>query len=167
MIQKIDWSGLKVVAIALNSVNEAANRAAADLPEDERRRFMDRVNKRAYRERWLDNARALATTAPNANAMPLSKTVQSGADALASVSHDTRKHLATAAFKAAKAFAGKTGEKMIKLAKPFQQITSAAGQIGGWSDKGGEQGGDTLVLSIGGNVNLGKQTVEKSVPCHE
>lgn len=53
-MQSIDWSGIKTAAVALNSVRDAAMRAAIALPEPEKTRFIERVNKRAYRERWLD-----------------------------------------------------------------------------------------------------------------
>jgi hypothetical protein len=43
---------------------------------------VERVNKRAYRERWLAKARVISKTRDNGS-QPLSKPVQTGADALA------------------------------------------------------------------------------------
>lgn len=79
---EINWGELKAAAIALNSVNEAAKQAATLLPTAEAERFRERVNKRAYRERWLDKAQTL-TLSKSSNALPLSKPVQSGSQALA------------------------------------------------------------------------------------
>lgn len=80
--QAVDWSGIKAAAIALQSVNEAARRASINLPPDEAERFRNRVNKRAYRERWLDQNAILAETATVRNAKPLSQNVQSGSELL-------------------------------------------------------------------------------------
>jgi len=48
---EIDWPGIRAAAVALNSVRLAAIKASHNLPTDEQRRFVERVNKRAYRER--------------------------------------------------------------------------------------------------------------------
>ena len=48
---EIHWPGIRAAAIALNSVRLAATKASQNLPTDEQRRFVERVNKRAYRER--------------------------------------------------------------------------------------------------------------------
>ncbi len=63
MSQIIDWPGIRAAAVALNSVRDAAMRAASQLPPIEQQRFVERVNKRAYRERWLDQARDLSNLA--------------------------------------------------------------------------------------------------------
>jgi hypothetical protein len=83
--QAVDWSGLKAAAIALQSVNEAARRASINLPPAEAERFRNRVNKRAYRERWLDQNASLAETATVRNAKHLSKNVQTGSELLANM----------------------------------------------------------------------------------
>ncbi len=57
--------------------------------------------------------------------------------------------------------ARKTPGLVMDRAKNFQQLTSAAGMIGGWGERGQDQAGDMLILSIGGNVNLGGQHVHQ------
>ena len=52
---KVNWPDLKAAATALRNVAEAARLAAANLPEYQQRRFIERVNKRATREGWLSN----------------------------------------------------------------------------------------------------------------
>jgi len=69
---EIDWPGIRAAAIALNSVRLAAIKASQNLPPDEQRRFVERVNKRAYRERWLDKAKVLSKPRDNGS-LPLSK----------------------------------------------------------------------------------------------
>jgi hypothetical protein len=80
--EEIDWPGIRAAAIALNSVRLAAMKASQNLSAAEQRRFVERVNKRAYRERWLDKAKVLSKPRDNGS-LPLSKPVQSGADAIA------------------------------------------------------------------------------------
>lgn len=146
----IDWSGLKVAAISLNSVRAAADRAAANLPEDERRRFIERVNKRAYRERWLDNARALSVTAPT-NAKPLSNNVQSGADSLATKlaedSNATKNGFSTMARRVAEAAGKYTPTKALKSSRALRDVATIAGQVHGWTDKGGDD--RRVMINIG------------------
>jgi hypothetical protein len=77
----IDWPGIRAAAIALNSARAAAVQAAALLPPEERQRFIHRVNKRAYRERWLSKARQLQKPRDNGS-LPLSKPVLSGHEVL-------------------------------------------------------------------------------------
>ncbi len=79
--EQIDWSGLRAAAITLQSVRDAARRASAHLPAAEQNRFIERVNKRAYRERWLEKAREIEGTSPT-NAKPLSMPVQTGPQVL-------------------------------------------------------------------------------------
>lgn len=74
---QIDWSGIRAAAIALQSVRDAARRASAHLPPDEQNRFIERVNKRAYRERWIEKAREIQGTSPT-HTKPLSMPVQTG-----------------------------------------------------------------------------------------
>lgn len=156
-----DWPAVKATAIARNSIKEAADLHGVTY---------ESARVRACREEWPVGRRPakMVQQAKDAEQAQLVKvspqavtSVTSTADALATALADdsraTRAALATAARKAGEAFARKDGEEVIELAKPFQQITSAAGMIGGWGDKGQDQGADMLILSIGGNVNLGGQ----------
>ena len=71
-VNDVDWPGLRAAAVALQSVRLAAIKASAHLPPDEQRRFVERVNKRAYRERWLHKAKVLSKPRDNGS-LPLSK----------------------------------------------------------------------------------------------
>lgn len=146
----IDWPGLKVAAISMNSVRAAADRAAANLPDDERRRFIERVNKRAYRERWLDNARALSTTAPT-NAKPLSNDVQSGADSLAKAlaedSNATKTGFSRMARRVAEAAGQYDPEEALMQSRSLRDVATIAGQVHGWTDKGGDD--RRVMINIG------------------
>jgi len=126
----IDWPGLRAAAIALQSVRLAAIKASAHLPPDEQRRFVERVNKRAYRERWLDKAKALSKPRDNGS-LPLSKPVQTGADALAHTLAERRQesvvHLSKYAVQAGKRLADSKGN--LKYARQFQQIAAGRANV--------------------------------------
>jgi hypothetical protein len=51
----LDWPGLRAAAIALQNVQEVARQAARNLPPLEAKRLVQRIKKRAFRERWLDS----------------------------------------------------------------------------------------------------------------
>ena len=155
MSQPIDWPGIRASAVALQSVREAAMRAASNLPSDEARRFVERVNKRAYRERWLDHAKALAKPRDNGS-LPLSKPVQSGADSLqdALLEHGnaTKLALSTAARRGAEHLAKARPAAILKRHHALRNVTAAAAQLHGWdSGKGGTHVSLNL-LSIGGDM---------------
>jgi hypothetical protein len=155
----IDWAGIRVVAITLNSVRAAAERAAESLPLDERTRFIERVNKRAYRERWLEKARLLASTAPTI-ARPLSSNVQTGADVIAKSiaenSNATRVALSQIARKGAEAMVKRKGATIasVKQARTLRDLTAASAQIGGWDSGKGGTSMEFKILNAGGNVSL-------------
>ncbi len=79
---QLDWPGIKTLAISFGSINAAATKMADGLPPEEAKRLIDRINKRGFRERWLDTAKTLALSAPT-NAKPLSQPVQTASVALA------------------------------------------------------------------------------------
>lgn len=86
--QQIDWTGLKVAAIALGNVQDAARRAAINLPPVERQRFIERVNKRSQREGWMRQVKAItSTTTLTHNEKPLSNQVQNGQNAYVNALH--------------------------------------------------------------------------------
>jgi DNA-binding PucR family transcriptional regulator len=147
----IDWSGIRAAAIALNSVRAAADRAGANLPEDERRRFVERVNKRAYRERWLEDARALSTTAPT-NAKPLSKAVQTGANSLAlrleEDSNETKIGFSTAARKVASKVATMPPSLDKDRAQAVRHWAGVASSVHGWDAKTGDDRGTVINIGI-------------------
>ena len=122
---EIDWPGIRAAAVALNSVRLAAIKASAHLPPDEQRRFVERVNKRAYRERWLDKAKALSKPRDNGS-LRLSKPVQSGADAVAQTLAERRQesivHLSKYAVDAGKRLANSGGD--LNNTRALRRITS-------------------------------------------
>jgi hypothetical protein len=77
--------------------------------------------------------------------------------ALADDERDTRLSLSAAGRKAARHVRGLSGGDIFDAARKFKDLTGGVSQIHNWGDRGQDQGGDTLVLSIGGNVNLGEQ----------
>ena len=139
---EIDWPGLRAAAIALNSVRLAATKASQNLPPDEQRRFVERVNKRAYRERWMDKARAMSQP-KIAGALPLSKNVQTGSDVLSDIlaedSRETRIDLSAAARKAAGTLAKMPGSKIIKHAQAHKHVTASSAILHWWNDRTGKQ----------------------------
>jgi hypothetical protein len=155
--QAVDWSGLKAAAIALQSVQDAARRAASTLPVSEQQRFIERVNKRAYRERWLDHAKALSLSAPT-NAKPLSNSVQSGSELLLTrlKSHgdNTKQNLAEVAENASKVLLKKKGNALLKQHQAFKNFVSGSGQLHGWDEGKGSAGPTLNVLSIGGEMHI-------------
>jgi len=158
--QQVDWSGLKAAAIALNSVQEAARRASNSLPAPEQQRFIERVNKRAYRERWLDQAKALSLSAPT-NAKPLSNSVQTGSELLLSKlkqhGDNTKQNLAEVAENASIALKQKKGNALLKQHKAFRDFVSGSGQLHDWGN--GTLGGSVSVNILTNQAAV--QVVEK------
>lgn len=127
----------------------------------------DRVRQWSSRGDWFKNPEP-KTQPPTVTRNDVT-VVTTPADALATQLADdtraTRAALATTARLGSEHFAKKAAESpgfVIDKAKQLQQITSAAGMIGGWGERGQDQGADMLILSIGGNVNLGGQHVHTS-----
>ncbi len=166
-----DWPAVKATAIARNSLKEAA--ALHNVPHGA-------VRQRACREKWPVGRRLgkAVQEAKQIDQQQLAKinpksvtSVTSTADALVTALADdskaTRAALATTARIGSEHFAEearKTPGVVMDRAKNFQQLTSAAGMIGGWGERGQDQAGDMLILSIGGNVNLGGQHVHSKTP---
>ena len=121
----VDWPGLRAAAIALNSVRLAGIKASAHLPPDEQRRFVERVNKRAYRERWLDKAKVLSKPRDNGS-LPLSKPVQTGADSIAATLAERKEksalHLSRYVVDASQKLASSRGE--LKLARSGKDVVA-------------------------------------------
>ena len=128
--EEIDWPGIRAAAVALNSVRLAAIKASAHLPPHEQRRFVERVNKRAYRERWLDKAKSLSKPRDNGS-LRLSKPVQTGADVVAQTlterRHNSALHLAKYAEQAGKNLAKSKGD--LALTRQFQQVASGRASL--------------------------------------
>lgn len=152
---QIDWSGIRAAAIALNSVRDAAMRVSSDLPPDEQKRFVERVNKRAYRERWLGRSRAIAK--PNvAGARQLSKNVQTGSEMLSRIGEETKALLAKAGHKASKHLAKLQGAKITGQSSDFKNIVGANAQLHGWDTRFQGTQFSLNVLNLGdGNVQIG------------
>jgi len=123
-----------------------------NLPPGEQRGFVERVNKRAYRERWLNKAKALSKPRDNGS-LPLSKPVQTGADPLATALADdsdaTRICLSRAHRKAAETLAGMSGGKLARgeTAGALKDHGNGVALVHGWNlGKGKAQIGLTLNL---------------------
>ena len=161
-----DWPAIRATAIALNSIKEAAARHSVPYTA---------AKKRASREQWpvgrrparaVQEAKQLEQ-AQLAKVSPKSvTTVTSTADALESSlaenNEETRMSLSIAARNGARALAKMPGEDVVRKSGNFKDITTAAGHLHGWGNRENDAACATFVLSIGGNVNLGKQTVERS-----
>lgn len=143
--KSVQWEEVKILAVALKNVREAAIRISSRLPEQEQQRFIERVNKRAYRERWLDKEAEILPPAI-ANAKPLSKAVQSASSVLANVlserSNKTKLNLSKAALKASKRFSELDGNTLIDkdIAQSAKHWTGSAAQIHSWQEKEQQQG---------------------------
>lgn len=152
--QSIDWPGIRALAVAIG-VREAARRSAADLPEDEQKRFVLRVLQRSHREGWIVQKKEVqAAPRTLSQAKPLSSPVIASSDAMAeSLSDDsktTRLSLSKAAKAAAIAFSERSGEAVIKSAKALREITSTAATLHGWEQAGSTNVQINLALGIGG-----------------
>jgi hypothetical protein len=117
-------------------------RAAADLPPIERNRFVERVNKRAYRERWLDLP---PDSKPRTNgSLPLSKAVQNGSDTLALTLAErhgkSRLHLSKYVIDASEKSAKSKGDH--KLARSTREVATIMEKV--WPNER-EQQANTLV----------------------
>ena len=152
---QIDWPGIRTAAVALRSVHAAAVQAAADLPADEAKRLVDRIDKRAYRERWLERAGEMSKTAPT-NAIPLSKPVQNGSDLLARTLSQRKDksalHLSRYVVMASEQAARLKGVHTLTSAQDVRHVAGVRSHL--WPE---DRQGDTIdlrILSIGGNVNL-------------
>jgi hypothetical protein len=150
---QIDWSGIRAAAVALRSVHAAAVQAAADLPADEAKRLVNRIDKRAYRERWLERAGEMSNSAPT-NAIALSKPVQNGSDLLAKTlsrrKDKSALHLSRYVVQASKKAADSKGD--LALAQDVRHVAGVRSHL--WPQ---DRQGDIIdlhILSIGGNVNL-------------
>src|SRR5258708_13374853 len=112
---EIDWPGIRAAAVALRNVDEAARRAAVNLPPDEAKRFLERVRKRSQRQQW--RAQWESTSVVVSNVKPLSNSVQNGADLLASTLSErkdkTKLHLSKYVVDASKRAAGSNGDLAI------------------------------------------------------
>ena len=113
---QIDWPGLRAAAVAVG-VREAARRAAADLPDDERERFTQRVMKRCSRERWLATAAAHREQAPTKQrGQPLSAIVRNGAETIAET------------------LAARRDQTRLGLSRYVERMSTDAAELAGLSD---------------------------------
>jgi len=152
MTQDIDWSGIRAAATAMQSVNAAAEQASKGLPPEEAERLRERINKRAYRERWLDKHQELANLKPT-NAKPLSKSVQKGheivSNTLESDGKETRIALSRGILKGARHIVSLKPEKIIAEALNIKSLTASAAQVHGWADT--QQTSVRIALFTGGD----------------
>lgn len=139
MSQLIDWPGIRAAAVALQSVREAAMRASAHLPPNEQRRLVERINKRAYRERWLDHAKALAKPRDNGS-LPLSKPVQNGSDSLAIALNEHKNATRMSLAKSVRSMAQKAEKaKLAQSSRVLDVARTAGATFEDWQPKQGTQ----------------------------
>lgn len=152
---QIDWAGIRAAAIALDNVSEAARRAAANLPPDERERFREAVSKRAVREQWLSKAEQAIvqprTLAASEQQRTLSKNVQSGADSLCDALREDGDATKIAGMRYSRrvvehaaAAAAKEPEKALLCASDVKAALQGAALVGNWQ----QAGGSNLVINI-------------------
>lgn len=138
MLQQIDWPGIRALAVAIG-VREAARRSAADLPEDEQNRFVERVMKRSQREGWIVRKIEAQATRVASPALPMSAPVRIAADSMAESLEDdskaTRIGLSQASRRAADHLRTQTGANVLKSAKSMKEIASVASIVHGWEAK--------------------------------
>jgi hypothetical protein len=151
---QIDWSGIRAAAIAGNNIREAARSAAANLTPVEQERFVDRVLKRAQRERWTARAREVKEAALAINELPMSAKVGTGSDSLArTLSHRKEKsamHLSRYVVDASEAAARSNGD--LEIAQDVRHVAGVRSHL--WPEDRQGDSMDVQILSIGGSVNL-------------
>lgn len=69
----LDWSGIRAAA-AFVGVREAARRAAINFPPDQQQAIVERIRKRALRQRWVDKDKAHAMS-PSTRISPQTGTI--------------------------------------------------------------------------------------------
>jgi hypothetical protein len=171
--EDIDWPGIRAAAVVIG-IRAAARNASSDLPPVEQKRFVERVMKRASREKWLAKAQGvtpptiahpsatlpasdmpLATARPRALQVrqfaekPMSASVRSGAETLqnklANDSRDTRVAWSEAAKNHAKHFAKLSPSTDHKRAIAARNWHSVAGGVHGWD---GREVGTQINLNV-------------------
>ena len=139
-----DWPSIRAAAVMVG-VRQAARQAAANLPEVERNRFVERVMKRAARQGWLKQAQEVRQTAALTRPAATSAPTVSGADivagSMAEIGRTTRFDLAKSAARGAEHAAKLSGDEILERAQPLRALVAAADDIHGWSDGHGEGGG--------------------------
>ena len=77
--EEIDWPGLRAAAVVIG-IRAAARNASSHLPLVEQKRFVERVMKRASREKWLAKAQVPAgVVVPLSSTPPLATAITSAA----------------------------------------------------------------------------------------
>jgi hypothetical protein len=151
---QIDWSGIRAAAIAGNNIREAARSAASNLPPVEQNRFVERVLKRATRQRWLATAEALSAAATARNEKPMSARVHTGAELLGRTlsrrKDKSAMHLSRYVVDASRRAAQSKGE--LKIAQDVRHVAGVRSHL--WPEDQSRDSVDVQILSIGGSVNL-------------
>ncbi len=149
--QAIDWPGIRAAAVTLG-ISGAARAAAAHLPEDERERFRERVCKLASREGWATAQAATMTLAPKQQgpAMPLSKNVQNGADAMQSALADDERETRLSLSRSARNLASQGEAAELHQAGDVLQAGKLAALVHRW-----EAGSGGQAPSVAIQVNIG------------
>lgn len=147
-----DWAGLRAASVAIGNVRAVAMRASAHLPEDEQRRFVERVNKRALREGWLEKAELAVQTHREA-VQTLSKPVQNGADTVANTLAErkdrTRLGQSRYLVRASEKLAGVADDELLDHAPTAKALADTAAKV--WPEQTG--------IAVGVQINLGRGDV--------
>jgi hypothetical protein len=157
MSNDIDWPGIRAAAVALRNVRAAARQAAANLPEPERTTLIERINKRALREGWLD--KAAAVQAVHSAETALSMPVQNGHQVVSNVMETRRKksQLALAKYvrEAARTAAASKGD--LKIAQDVKHVAGIYATV--WPQE--SQAGPIAII----NVALIGRSLEEMPAC--
>ena len=138
----IDWPGIRAASVTLG-IRGAARFAGKDLPPDELTRFEERVLKRATREGWHKEHKAIIASHA-AQALPLSANVLNGSEllshSLADLGKRTRHALAKATVKAAEYAEEAPGVLTYNSAANLKSLVGAASTLHGWEAEQGQGG---------------------------
>lgn len=163
--QAIDWPGIRA-ASAMFGVRGAARAAAADLPPEERNRFVERVMKRASREGWEREKSAVLSAAVSAAGgkmsapagapgKPMSAPVRTGAeivaDQLGEDNRESKLDLSSALRSVAKHVRNLSAEAPADVLADAANVKAIAGSLAlvhSWEAKAGNSV-PTITLNVG------------------
>lgn len=146
----IDWPGIRAAAVTIG-VREAARQAAADMPENERKTFIERVMKRSSREGWIVRKTELLSAPRTVPENTASAPVRSGADSIAQALADdnsaTKTGFSRAARTVAEAAASYDAPKVLENSRALRDVATIAGQVHGWNEREGDD--RRVMINIG------------------
>jgi hypothetical protein len=147
---QIDWAGIRANSVSIG-IRAAARAAAANLPDIERERFVNRALQRAHREGWTEAKQAAVSSIVVRNEKPLSSNVINGADSIAKAiaedSEASRAAILKTVRKGSEHLRDKEGEYIVENAKNVQQLASAGNVAGKWNEREGDD--RRVMINIG------------------